>query len=152
MDVLGAFLLDLNLRDSTVEDNVRKRPFTTKNRPAHPFGLPESGTKIQKRCEPAKKKAEIFGSYGKTPYICSVKAYVLTIQVSFLRGQAVYVTTHFKPHTKCGFLFYECFPYLRKLFIIIFRKPLLVAIFRLMEISLLPENIKTSTALGDNSK
>ena len=29
-DVLVAFLLDMNLRDSDVEDNVRKRPFTTK--------------------------------------------------------------------------------------------------------------------------
>jgi len=39
----------------------------------------------------------------------------------------------------------EC--YFRKLFIIIFKKPLLVAILRLMEISLLPANISTSTAL-----
>ena len=30
VDVSVAFLLDLNLRDSTAEDNVRKRPFTTK--------------------------------------------------------------------------------------------------------------------------
>ena len=29
-DVPVASLLDLNLRDSDVEDNVRKRPFTTK--------------------------------------------------------------------------------------------------------------------------
>ena len=27
MDVIVAYLLDLNLRDSTAEDNVRKRPF-----------------------------------------------------------------------------------------------------------------------------
>ncbi len=31
--------------------------------------------------------------------------YVLAIQVSFLRGQAVYVTTHLKPHFECGFTF-----------------------------------------------
>ena len=58
------------------------------------------------------------------------------------------VTTHLKAAHLVRFYFF----YLRKLFIIIFRKPLLVAIFRLMEISLLPVNIKTSTAPGDISK
>ena len=52
VDVPVAFLLRLNLRDSTVEDNVRKRPFSTKFRPAHPYGLPKSATKIQKISEP----------------------------------------------------------------------------------------------------
>ena len=41
----------------------------------------------------------------------------------------------------CGFIFYLL---LWKLFIIIFRKPLLVAMLRLMEIFLLLEKIKTS--------
>ena len=31
----------------------------------------------------------------------------MTIQVSFLRGQAVYVTTHFKAALECGFTFYR---------------------------------------------
>ena len=53
----------------------------------------------------------------------------------------------FKSHLRVAFSFY-----LRKLFIIIFRKPLLVAILRLMDISLLPKNIKTSMAFGDISK
>ena len=45
MDVSVASLLDLNLRDSHVEDNVRKRPFTTKIRPAHPRGAIRVGCK-----------------------------------------------------------------------------------------------------------
>ena len=39
-----------------------------------------------------------------------------------------------------------------KLFIIILRKPLLVAILRLIEISFLPKNINISCASDDNSK
>ena len=73
----------------------------------------------------------------------------LTIQVSFLRGQAVYVTTHFKAALMCGFIFSS---YLRKLFIIIFKNPLLVAMLRLIDISLFPENINTSMASGEISK
>ena len=79
----------------------------------------------------------------------------LAIQVSFLRGQAVYVTTHFLTSRILllgAVLFIEVACYLRKLFIIIFRNPLLVATFRLMEISLLPANISTSiemTILSD---
>ena len=92
-----------------------------------------------------------FGIIKNTSYLCSVKMYVLAIQVSFLRGQAVYVTTRFKAAHQVRFYFSVIY-YFRKLFIIIFRKPLLLAILRLIEISLLPENIKTSTALGDISK
>jgi hypothetical protein len=40
----------------------------------------------------------------------------------------------------------------RKLFIIILRKPLLDAMFRLIDISLLPVNTNTSWALADISK
>lgn len=37
-----------------------------------------------------------FGSYEISSYLCSVNGYLLTIRVSFPRGQAVYVTTHLK--------------------------------------------------------
>ena len=37
----------VNLRDSTSEDNVRKRPLTTKVWPAHPCELPESVANIE---------------------------------------------------------------------------------------------------------
>ena len=87
----------------------------------------------------------------KSFYLCNVKMYVLAIQVSFLRGQAVTSLPILKPHFECGFIFLSIY-FLRKLFIIIFKKPLLQAMLRLTEISLLPENIKTSTALGDISK
>jgi hypothetical protein len=43
--------------------------------------------------------ARKFGSLLTYSYLCSVRTYVLTIQVSFLRGQAAYVTTQFiKPY------------------------------------------------------
>ena len=57
-----------------------------------------STAKLRKVWEPAKKKAEKFVGYRKIVYLCSVKANVLTIRVSFPRGQAVNVTTHLKPH------------------------------------------------------
>ena len=50
--------------------------------------------------------ARKFANTGISSYLCSVKMNVLAIQVSFLRGQAVYVTTQFlnKPHPLgCGF-------------------------------------------------
>ena len=61
------------MRDSTAEDNVRKRPFTTKIRPARPFGLFESVAKLQKVWESAKKDNEKFGGNGKNAYLYSVK-------------------------------------------------------------------------------
>ena len=60
-----------------------------------------------------------------------------TIQVSFLRGQAVYVTTHFIKAVQQSVRL--CF--LSKT---IFRKPLLKAILRLTDTSLLPLYISTS--------
>ena len=47
----------------------------------------------------------LFGSMFTYSYLCNVKDSLLTIQVSFLRGQAVYVTTHFKTALMCGFVF-----------------------------------------------
>ena len=41
----------------------------------------------------------------KKAYLCSVRMKVLAIQVSFLRGQAVYVTTHFKAALRVRFYF-----------------------------------------------
>ena len=58
MDVLVAYLLVLNLRDSAAEDNVCKRPFTTNIRPACPLGLSESVAKIRKKYETTKWKEE----------------------------------------------------------------------------------------------
>ena len=39
--------------------------------------------------------ARKFANIGNYAYLCSVKIAILAIQVSFLRGQAVYVTTQF---------------------------------------------------------
>jgi len=47
-DVPVASLLGLNLRDSTAEDNVRKRPFTTKVLTLMPFRAIRVGCKITK--------------------------------------------------------------------------------------------------------
>lgn len=99
-----------------------------------------------------KINSNLFGSLLTYSYLCNVKVNVLTIQVSFLRGQAVYVTTHFKAARQVRFYCFLAFPYFRKLFIIILRNPLLLAMLRLMDISLLPKNIKTSIASGDISK
>ena len=44
----------LNLRDSDAEDNVCKRPFTTKVNPIEPFGLIESATNLGSFFEPTK--------------------------------------------------------------------------------------------------
>ena len=51
-------LLDLNLRDSTVEDNVRKRPFFQNVLTPSPYGLTESGAKIRNYFESSKKKGK----------------------------------------------------------------------------------------------
>ena len=48
------------------------------------------------------------------------------------------------------FLLYNYLAYLRKRFIIIFKKPLLEARLRLIDISLFPKYIKTSIASGGN--
>ena len=46
--------------------------------------------------------AQKFGINQNTFYLCNVRINVLTIQVCFLRGQAVNVTTQFvKPYIKC---------------------------------------------------
>ena len=66
-----------NLRDSTAEDNVRKRPFTTKVWPACPFGLLRVGYKDTTfftnsqsfRQKFAQKVAEL----RKKHYICTRK-------------------------------------------------------------------------------
>ena len=68
---------------------------------------PHSAAKLQNFLYSAKKKQQKFGSYEKNAYLCSVKTLVLTIQVSFLRGQAVYVTTQFiKPYIECAALIF----------------------------------------------
>lgn len=49
--------------------------------------------------------AQKFGINENTFYLCNVRINVLTIQVCFLRGQAVNVTTQFvKPYIKCAAL------------------------------------------------
>ena len=49
--------------------------------------------------------AQKFGINENTFYLCTVRINVLTIQVCFLRGQAVNVTTQFvKPYIKCAAL------------------------------------------------
>ena len=49
--------------------------------------------------------AQKFGINENTFYLCSVRINVLTIQVCFLRGQAVNVTTQFvKPYIQCAAL------------------------------------------------
>jgi len=52
--------------------------------------------------------ARKFANIRKYAYLCSVKMNVLAIQVSFLRGQAAYVTTQFqnKPHPLGAVLLY----------------------------------------------
>jgi len=47
LEIGSCMLGRVNLRDSTVEDNVRKRPLPQKLRPTHPCGLPESGANIE---------------------------------------------------------------------------------------------------------
>ena len=59
----------MNVRDSTSEDNVRKRPFTTKMRPAHPYGLPESGTEIQKKVNEQRKRQKNLAVTEKSVYL-----------------------------------------------------------------------------------
>ena len=55
MDVPVAYLLVLNLRDSDVEDNVRKRPFSNKYDPQAHWGPFESRAKIANKTESSKK-------------------------------------------------------------------------------------------------
>ena len=52
-----------------------------------------------------KISSQKFGINENTFYLCTVRINVLTIQVCFLRGQAVNVTTQFvKPYIKCAAL------------------------------------------------
>ena len=71
-----------DLRDLYLEDNVSKRPFTTKVRPAHPSGYFESATKIKFFSEMAKKKEEKVGGFKENSIflIYSDLRFLVTVQ------------------------------------------------------------------------
>ena len=67
--------------------------------------IPSFFSITERNNENLKYFTKMFGAFRNTYYICHVKSLLLTIRVSFPRGQAVYVTTHLKATLGWFFIF-----------------------------------------------
>ena len=65
MDVPVAYLLRLNVRDSTVEDNVRKRPFPLRSDHPAPAGYQSQRQNYEKYVKQQRKLRKNLALFGK---------------------------------------------------------------------------------------